>query len=371
MTWLYNQARWLPDEIIESHIVCEQTANLGQFGIERIHCWPGRNPLYSALARLVQIASRGSPAVYHVAYVARRVHARVLHSHFGNQAWLMLDAARRAALRHVVTFYGYDLNMLPRVEPLWRERYRALFAAADLFLCEGPSMADALVELGCPRPKVRVHPLGVEIGKLPFRERRRSPDEPMRVLIAGTFREKKGIPDALEAVGRVVGQGADIRVSVIGDVTHEQRDLDEKNRIMAIIDRFGLGARVKMLGFQAHASLVEAYYQHDLFLSPSVTAANGDTEGGAPVTIIEAAATGLPVVTTNHCDIPFVLGGERGGFLAAEHDVVKLSDHLASLHDAPDMAKERVVVARRNVELQHDCFAQGRALARIYAELEG
>ncbi len=44
--------------------------------------------------------------------------------------------------------------------------------------------------------------------------------------------------------------------------------------------------------------------RHHLFLSPSVTAPDGDSEGGAPVSIIEAAATGMPVVSTTHCDIP-------------------------------------------------------------------
>ena len=60
--------------------------------------------------------------------------------------------------------------------------------------------------------------------------------------------------------------------------------------------------------------------KHDVFLAPSVTASNGDTEGGAPVAIIEMAASGMPIVSTRHCDIPSVVLDGVTGLLAAERD---------------------------------------------------
>jgi len=75
-----------------------------------------------------------------------------------------------------------------------------------------------------------------------------------------------------------------------------------------------------MLGFQPHAILFEEAYKNHIFLSPSVTALDGDTEGGAPVTIIEMAATGMPIISTKHCDIPEVIKDGVTGFLANERD---------------------------------------------------
>lgn len=50
--------------------------------------------------------------------------------------------------------------------------------------------------------------------------------------------------------------------------------------------------------------LLDEIARHHVFLSPSVTAPDGDSEGGAPVTIIEAAASGMPVVNSTHCATP-------------------------------------------------------------------
>ena len=85
----------------------------------------------------------------------------------------------------------------------WHNRYAELFASVDRVFCEGPYMASSNVRLGCPEHKVQVHHLGVAVDQIAYQPRSRSAGEPLRILIAGTFREKKGIPDALRAVGEL------------------------------------------------------------------------------------------------------------------------------------------------------------------------
>src|SRR5690606_22119020 len=99
----------------------------------------------------------------HLVRTARELRGEILHSHFGNIGWANLDAAREAGLKHVVSFYGMDVNHLPMRDPRWRGRYAELFSAAERVLCEGPNMAAAVVKLGCPAEKVRVHHLGVDV----------------------------------------------------------------------------------------------------------------------------------------------------------------------------------------------------------------
>ena len=76
---------------------------------------------------------------------------------------------------------------------------------------------------------------------------------------------------------------------------------------MAVIEKHKLQSKIRMLGFQPYSVLLEEAYTHHIFLSPSVTASDGDTEGGAPVTLIEMLATGMPIVSTTHCDIPEII----------------------------------------------------------------
>ncbi|NIO43681.1 MAG: glycosyltransferase, partial [Burkholderiales bacterium] len=70
----------------------------------------------------------------------------------------------------------------------------------------------------------------------------------------------------------------------------------EKACIQAEIQKSRLNGRVHMLGYQSHSRLQEIARDHHVFVSTSVTAENGDCEGGAPVSLVEMAASGMPIV---------------------------------------------------------------------------
>jgi colanic acid/amylovoran biosynthesis glycosyltransferase len=365
MTWLHTQVRYLP-ETIESHVVCEKTANVDRFPVKILHSLEGVAPA----RRFWERATRRAGLRQHLPFLAEHCsNAELLHSHFGNVAWQNLGAAEASGVKHVVTFYGVDVVGLPRRDPRWRSRYRELFASVEAIFCEGPHMARCLVDLGAPAARVHVHHLGVELDRIRFEPRRWSPGTPLRILLAGTFREKKGLPYALDAIGllRRRRPGFEVEITIIGDKTDEPASHAEAARIDGKIAEHGL--RPRKLGFQTHARLFEEAYAHHLFVSPSVHASDGDTEGGAPVTIIELAASGMPVVSTTHCDIPNVIEHGKSGFLAPERDAEALADQIERWIDAPDQWAGLVGAARARVEAEFDAVAQGERLATLYHHL--
>jgi colanic acid/amylovoran biosynthesis glycosyltransferase len=222
--------------------------------------------------------------------------------------------------------------------------------------------------MGCPEHKVQVHHLGVDMQALRFEPRLWDGNTPLRVLIAGSFTEKKGFPDAIRALG-ILKDRLDLQITMIGDASAQPRNQEEKRRILAAIDESGLRQRVTLLGYQPYSRLLKEAYDHHLFLSPSVTAQDGDTEGGAPVTIIEMAATGMPIISTQHCDIPEVIPKDVCGLLADEHDPDQLADHVSQLADAPQSWKPMASAARRHLEHHYDLRKQGEALAGIYRSI--
>lgn len=366
MTWLYNQVRSLPEEI-ESHIVCEVTQNIDQFSLPNIHCLSNAGKwryYWDYMMRKFHLRRHLGFQVY----IAKQKHADIVHSHFGNQGWLDLGVAKKAGLKHIVTFYGLDVNYLPQLDSRWYERYSELFKQVDRVLCEGPYMAQCVFDLGCPEQKVRVHHLGVNVDEIPFRPRVFSPGEHLRILIAALFREKKGIPYALEALGRLQHE-IPIEITLIGDASREPRSQAEKQKILATIEKYKLKDKIRMLGYQPHTILLEEAYRHHVFLSPSVTTSDGDTEGGAPVTIIEMLATGMPVVSTKHCDIPGIIKHGITGLLAEERDVDGLVRHLKWLIDHPEQWHDMVRAGRMHVEAEFNARVQGERLAAIYKEL--
>jgi colanic acid/amylovoran biosynthesis glycosyltransferase len=361
-TWIYSQLRHLP-ATVGSHVVCGSVTNSETYPWPRVHVSSPRHRM-----RLEPFGA-AVPPVEVVVEVAGAVGADVIHSHFGHVGWYGQFAARASGLPHVVTFYGLDASLLPKRLPWWRRRYREMFREVSAVLCEGPHMAARICELGCPPDKVRVHHLGVDVQRIAFRPRKWDGNEPLRILIAGSFREKKGIPYALAAVGHLKRE-LPVAVTVVGDATPERRSRGEKRRILRMIRDQELDGYVRLVGFRSHAELFEEAYRHHVFLSPSVTALDGDTEGGAPVAIIEMAATGMPVVSTTHCDIPEVLP-DGGGLLAPERDVEALVSRLRWLMENPVAWQAVAGRARAHIEQEFDAAEQGRRLARIYSEVVG
>ena len=365
-TWLHTQVINLPAHV-ESHVFCEATRNLDIFPFPRIHSLENdsrRMQLADRLLRKLRVCR-------HFAWAkrARELGARLVHSHFGNTAWEFLPVARACRARHVVSYYGFDVNRLPWHGP-WLPRYAEVFREVDRVLCEGPHMARCLQELGCPGGKIVVHHLGVPCHEIPFAPRTWTRNERLRVLMAAAFKEKKGLPRGIEALGLLRGS-LDLELTIIGGSSPSTEGVAEEEKIHAAIDRAGLRNRVRLLGYQPHRVLREEARKHHLFLAPSLTAADGDTEGGAPVTLIEMAASGIPIVSTRHCDIPGVIEDEVTGLLAPEADTVALAERIERMVKLSDAWATMLVAGRRRVEASFDARTQGVRLSELYADLVG
>lgn len=368
--WIHTQVAHLPRSVMP-YVVCGSTRNREQFPVDHLHSFAEMSRFQRAelLARSaprlgITLARRSAL----IAMIARRHDARLVHSHFGHTGYYSCKAIRRLGLAHVVTFYGVDMSALPQMDDRWYERYRALFRHVDAVLCEGPHMADQVGRLGCPRDKLQVHHLGVGLSTLPFRPRRWRPGETLRILICASFREKKGIPSAIDALAELA-RDLPLEVSVIGDARENPKSLREKVRIVDAITRSGLGDRVRLLGYQPHEAVIREAYQHHLFLSPSVTASDGDSEGGAPVVLIEMAATGMPIVSTRHADIPEIIKHGVTGLLADEHDVGGLVAQLRWLVQHPDQWDGLLDAGRAHIEREFNAEIQGKRQADIYQAL--
>jgi colanic acid/amylovoran biosynthesis glycosyltransferase len=125
---------------------------------------------------------------------------------------------------------------------------------------------------------------------------------------------------------------------------------------------------VRLLGYQPRDTVFAEARRHDLFLAPSLTAGDGDTEG-TPVTIMEMMAAGIPVASTRHSDIPELVHHGRTGLLAPEHDPAALAATIEEHLDHVDLWRSMLDAARAHIEDGFDSVNQGIALARLYGEV--
>lgn len=288
--------------------------------------------------------------------ILKRERVDVLHAHFGQEGCRALLAKRRTGLPMVTTFYGLDASLLPS-DPYWQRRFRELFSLGELFLAEGSALRERLMALGCPEEKAVVQHLGVDLDRIRYRVR--MPREDATFLVCASFREKKGVRYAVEAFGRICGRYPTARLRIIGDgplrgeIVQKIRDLD-------------LGDRVDVLGVQPYERFLEEVSTCDILLQPSVTASDGDTEGGAPVVLIEAQAAGMPVVATHHADIPEVVRDGVSGFLVPERDVEALAERMVYLLGHPEAWEKMGRAGRGHVEQEYDVRVQVSKLEDVY-----
>jgi glycosyltransferase involved in cell wall biosynthesis len=137
-----------------------------------------------------------------------------------------------------------------------------------------------------------------------------------------------------------------------------------RSECQVLVDHLGISQRVHFLGEQTHERVRELMNIADVFVQHSVTAPNGDAEG-LPVAILEAMASGMPVVSTLHSGIPEAVESGVTGLLIGEHDVNGMGRAMLTLTDNPDLARGMGAAGRvRAVSCfsTHDTIAQLRAV---------
>jgi colanic acid/amylovoran biosynthesis glycosyltransferase len=365
--WIFHHLYHLP-ESIDLHILCNRIENRTQFSGPQIHCRSRRGSLgwlrWKTLGKWHGIGAE----TIHTAHLVRRYKIKLLHSHFGNIGWGNLDATQFSRLKHLVTFYGFDVGYLPHQQAIWKTRYRELFDQADLFLVEGTHMRQCLINLGCLPEKIRVLHLGVDLTHIPFVQRQWQPEEKLKILLASTFQEKKGIPFALSVLGEFQ-KSHPIEVSIVGDANSEKRSQMEKQKILTALRDNHLEHSVRLLGFQSHEQLLQEANHHHVFIAPSMTATDGDTEGGAPVVLIEMMAAGLTAIASRHCDIPEIVKHQKTGLTFEERDAAGMLNNLEWLVKNPQAWLSLAECGRKHVEAEFDIAKQADQLGRIYKEL--
>jgi len=137
----------------------------------------------------------------------------------------------------------------------------------------------------------------------------------------------------------------------------------------AFVQDAGLGELVCFLGFLPYKEHLAEMEKADIFLHPSVTAANGDSEGGAPTVILEAQAHGIPVISTNHADIPNIVVPGRSALLSQERDIASLADNISYLLKNQDIWEEMGREGRHFVEEYHDIEKEIDVLEERYDRL--
>lgn len=288
----------------------------------------------------------------------RRQQVDVLHAHFGTTGYFAWPLKRFHNLPLVTSFYGADVSRVP-LQRRWPLRYNRLFSSGEQFTVVSELMKRQVADLGCPPKKITVVHTGIDLEDFVYYPRNiPSPAEPVKFLIVARFIEKKGVEYAIRAFARVHATYPDTELRIIGDGPL-------RPQLEALIEKLEVTSAIKLLGFQPHTVFREETERCHILLQPSITASDGDQEG-APVTLMEAQAAGMPVVATLHAAIPEEVLDNVSGFLVPEKDDEALAAKMKILVEHPEIWNKMGQKGRRHIELHYNVQTETQKLENVY-----
>lgn len=309
-------------------------------------------------------------------------------------SWLLVDipqAARRLKKLGIdlihshgykPSVFGYAIKMLTGIEimttcHLWFKGSRRPFkmrvmVALELFLYRSfkkvvgvsESIREVLIDSGVSDRKIQVIKNGVEVGPgllvsperlAGLRVELHLNDDDYCVLNTGRLTAQKAQRDIVTAARILRDQGVVCRFVIVGEG-------ELKAQLQNQISEAKLEDSVRLLGFRD--DITELLQIADLFVLPSL-------DEGMPMSLLEAAAVGLPVVASQVGDIPKLIEDRVTGVVAPAGDPEALAQAISLLKGSPELGRELGAAVLSRVRIKYSTEAMFEQYDKVYADLMG
>jgi glycosyltransferase involved in cell wall biosynthesis len=254
--------------------------------------------------------------------IARRHAATIVHGH-----WVVPGGVTAAAAASrvplVISLHGSDVYVAERLAAARAAARWAFRHAAWVTACSD-DLATRAIALGAPRERTTVIPYGVDADRF-------QPDPSAR----HRFRGINGIPAGaplVAAAGRLVSKkGFEYLIDAFPDVPHAFLALAGegtlRDELRARAERLGVGGRVFFLGNRPQDEVAGLFAAAEVVVAPSIRDDAGNVDG-LPNVVMEALASGTPLVTTTAGGIGSVVTHEQTALVVPEKDAGALAAAL-------------------------------------------
>ena len=258
-----------------------------------------------------------------------RKNIQTLLIHFGPTAIRLLPSAQALGIPIIVYFHGYDVHHKTQ----WtahHQNYRTLYRYASTILCASASIAARLQKEGAPKEKTHVLPAYVNFQALTFNNHRPSA---AKLLFVGRFCEVKAPHLLLLAFAKMKKNDKKASLTLIGD-----GPLWESSQMLA--KALKIDTDITFLGALPHHKVIQHMQTHRALILPSCQTPTNHDKEGTPIVIIEAAASGLPIIATKHEGIAELITHNKEGILVKEYDLLALSKAMKKICHNDALAKK-------------------------------
>src|SRR5438132_6924303 len=361
MLHIYRQVKALRG--VDTFVVTKEVQNAERFPFAAVEVIPKRrtNLLVHGWLKFVE---RRPPIVYRGEYqtldsLLERRGADLMHIYFGHTGVHLLPFIEQWDKPCVVSFHGADVAIKKDIVD-YPAKLRRLFGVVPLVFARSQSLANRLIQFGCPPEKLRINRTGVPLGGFPFVDRQLPRNGRWRMMQACRLIPKKGVATSLRAFAIFKKDNPHAEFFIAG-----KGPLQPELEMLAA--GLGILKDVHFVGFLPERKLMELYASSHMFLHPSETPPDENQEG-IPNSVLEAMATGLVVAATQHGGIPEAIEHGRSGWLVPEEDHIALSNAMQEMTSSPRALIEMGWRAREAVVRHFEQDVQTRLLESFYEE---
>ena len=281
-------------------------------------------------------------------------HVDVVLAEYGPGGAEMMRPCHMANVPMVVHFHGFDAS---REDVLghYGLSYPRMFREASAVVVVSEPMRERIIELGCPEPKVKLMPYGIDTDRFQPKGRR----DPVSIVSCGRFVKKKAPDKVIRMFKSVHDRLPTAKLTMIGDG-------ELLKTCKELVNQLDISASVQFTGVLEPALVLEKLQQASVFVQHSIEADDGDSEG-LPLSILEALSCEVPVVSTRHAGIPSVVINSVTGFLVDEGAVENMALHVIALLQDHEI---RTVMGRSGRKLVEQNHSQDDYIARLQKLLE-
>jgi len=289
------------------------------------------------------------------ARVMQRVGVQHVHAHFANYpalaAWTV---SRLAGPTYSFTAHAHDIfrdqSFLPR-----------LLADARFVVTISQFNREFMAPYNLGQTPVHIVHCGVDTSAWPMRLRGTPPEGPVRALCVASLEEKKGHGVLLRALAGAGTRLGRVELDLVGPGVL-------RDELEALSRSLGLAERVRFHGALAEPDVMTMLDRADVFVLASIMERTGFMEG-IPVVLMEAMASGVPVVSTRLSGIPELVVDGETGLLAEPNDAASLQLALERTIDDPGAALRRAAAGRGLVDHEFDVIISAARMAQLFRTL--
>jgi len=141
-----------------------------------------------------------------------------------------------------------------------------------------------------------------------------------RILFVGRIRPGKGLENLIKSIKLVIDKGCDVHLHVVGPTN----DLHYLKYLQELAKKMEVREHVEFIGSIPDDALLNEYAECSIFVLPSSIESN-------PIVLLEAMASGKPVIATNVGGIPYMIEDGKNGFLVNYGDIEGLAEKILKL----------------------------------------